>query len=39
MERRWLAAKWLIKQGMAGLPRCQRAADAPSVAGLAKVAA
>ncbi|EEP68767.1 hypothetical protein [Kingella oralis] len=37
MERRWLAAKWLIKHGIAGLPRCRRAADAPSVTGFAKV--
>jgi len=36
MERRRLAAKWLIKQSMAGLPRCRRAANALSVAGLAK---
>ena len=33
MERRRLVAKWLIKQRMAGLPRCQRAADAPLIAG------
>ncbi|MFC2291869.1 MAG: hypothetical protein ACFNLD_01335 [Kingella oralis] len=37
MERRRLAAKWRIKQNMTGLPRCRRAADAPSVAGFAKV--
>ena len=37
MERRRLVAKWLIKQRMVGLPRCRRAADAPSIAGFAKV--
>ncbi|WP_369587950.1 hypothetical protein [Kingella oralis] len=31
MERRRLAAQWRITQGMTGLPRCRRAADAPSV--------
>ena len=37
MERRWLAAKRLIKQSITGLPRCRRAADAPSVIDFAKV--
>ncbi|MDO4657638.1 hypothetical protein [Kingella sp. (in: b-proteobacteria)] len=37
MERRRLVAKWFIKQRMADLPRCRRAADAPSVTGLAKI--
>ncbi|MDO4657819.1 hypothetical protein [Kingella sp. (in: b-proteobacteria)] len=39
MERRRLAAKSLIKQRMTDLPRCRQAADAPSVAGFAKVSA
>jgi len=36
---RWLAAKWLIKRSMTGLPRCRRAADAPTMVGFAKIAA
>ncbi|MDO4657265.1 hypothetical protein [Kingella sp. (in: b-proteobacteria)] len=37
MERRRLVAKLVIKQRITDLPRCRRAADAPSVTGLAKV--
>ena len=37
MERRRFAVKWIIKQGVIGLPKYRRAADAPSVAGFAKV--
>ncbi|EEP68506.1 MULTISPECIES: hypothetical protein [Kingella] len=41
MERRRLAAKWLIKQSMTDwfAKRCRRAADAPLVVGFAKVSA
>jgi len=39
MERWRLVAKWLIKHRMTDLPRCRRAADAPSIAGFAKVSA
>ena len=38
MERRRLAAKWLIKQSMTGLPRSRRVADALSVVGFVKAA-
>ena len=34
MERRRLVAKLIIKQRITDLPRCRRAADAPSVTGL-----
>ena len=37
MERR-LAAKWLTKQSITGLPRSRRVADALSVVGFVKAA-
>ena len=38
MERRRLAAKWLTKQSITGLPRSRRVADALSVVGFVKAA-